>query len=122
MFRHAGESGAKIFDGVKVNSIQFVDDDAGKNAQFPEMGRPVSARWSRKDGTSGSINFEYIVDASGRAGIVSAKYMKNRKFNQGLKNIAAWAYWEGTEKYAPGAHKEGSPYIEALGGKNPRQI
>jgi len=64
MFRHAGESGAKIFDGVKVNSIQFVYDDAGKNAQFPEMGRPVSARWSRKDGTSGSINFEYIVDAS----------------------------------------------------------
>ncbi len=38
MFRHAGESGAKIFDGVKVN------DDAGKNSQFPEMGRPVSAR------------------------------------------------------------------------------
>lgn len=122
MFRHARESGAKIFDGVKVNSIQFVDDDTGKNSQFPEMGRPVSARWSRRDVASGSINFEYIVDASGRAGIVSAKYMKNRKFNQGLKNIAAWAYWEGTEKHAPDTHKEGSPYIEALGGKNPRQI
>jgi flavine halogenase len=122
MFRHAGESGAKIFDGFKVNSIQFVDDDAGKNSQFPEMGRPVSARWSLRDVASGSINFEYIVDASGRAGIVSAKYMENRKVNQGLNNIATWAYWEGTEKYAPGTHKEGSPYIEALGGKNPRQI
>jgi flavin-dependent dehydrogenase len=115
MFRHAGESGAKIFDGVKVNSIQFVDDDAGKNAQFPEMGRPVSARWSQKDGTSGSINFEYIVDASGRAGIVSTKYMKNRKFNQGLKNIAAWAYWEGAETYAVGTHKEGCPVLRGFG-------
>ncbi|PMD25310.1 hypothetical protein NA56DRAFT_737956 [Hyaloscypha hepaticicola] len=92
MFRHAGESSAKIFDGVKVSSIQFADDDAGKNSQFSEMGRPVSARWSRRDVASGSINFEYIVDAGGRAGIVSAKYKKNRKVNQGLNNIAAWAY------------------------------
>ncbi len=31
-------------------------------------------------------SISYIVDASGRAGIVSVKYIKNRKFNQGLKN------------------------------------
>jgi hypothetical protein len=53
----------------------------------------VSAAWTRKeDGTSGVIKFDYIVDASGRMGIMSTKYLKNRHFNQGLKNVASWGY------------------------------
>jgi flavin-dependent dehydrogenase len=121
LFRHAGESGAKIFDGVKVNSVEFVEGHAGnvqKDSDLPDIGRPVSATWSQNDGTSGTINFGYLVDASGRAGIVSTKYMKNRKYNKGLKNIANWAYWEGAEPYGVGTPQEGQPYFEALDGKN----
>ncbi|KAJ5710469.1 FAD/NAD(P)-binding domain-containing protein, partial [Penicillium malachiteum] len=77
-------------------------------------GRPVSVTWVRKDGTSGSINLNYLVDASGRHGILSTKYLKNRKFNENFKNVANWAYWKSDKVYGPGTHMEGSPYFEAL--------
>ena len=124
MFRHAEKCGAKIFDGVKVQSLEFVpligsevvSDDKVENA---DPGRAVSATWSRKDGSSGVINFDYLVDASGRAGIVSTKYLKNRSFNQDLKNVANWGYWKGAISYGVGTPKEGLPFFEALQGRYP---
>ena len=71
---------------------------------------------SKKDGTSGKINLEYLVDASGRAGVVSTKYWKNRRYNQGLKDVAIWGYWEGAAVSCPGETGEGQPYFEALDG------
>ncbi|KAI4168591.1 MAG: hypothetical protein LQ343_006255 [Gyalolechia ehrenbergii] len=118
MFKHAAKMGAATFDGVKINELEFVPSDIpsvqeGADAQNP--GRAVSAAWSRKgDGTSGKITFDYLVDASGRAGIVSTKYLKNRKNNQGLKNIANWGYWKGAGSYGAGTSREGSPFFEAL--------
>lgn len=84
-------------------------------------GRPVSATWVRKDGTSGSIAFKYLVDASGRHGILSTKYLKNRKFNDNFKNVANWAYWKTDKLYGPGTHMEGLPYFEALDGKSVKE-
>lgn len=119
IFRHAGEQGAKIFDGVKVESIDFDESsgiDVPADSKVANIGRPVSATWSRKSGESGKIKFDYIVDASGRVGLVSTKYMKNRKVNQGLKNVASWGYWKGSGKYAMGTKREGQPFFEALTG------
>jgi flavine halogenase len=95
MFRHTEKSGAKVIDGVKVNTLDFVPldgKDATRDFKAEVPGRPVSATWSRKDSSSGVIKFEYLVDASGRAGLMSTKYLKNRKYNQGLKNVANWGY------------------------------
>lgn len=119
IFRHAGKCGAKMFDGVKVNGITFVPltgDEAISESKVEnaDPGRPTSATWSRKDGSSGEINFDFLVDASGRAGIVSTKYMKNRTFNQDLKNVANWGYWKGAISYGIGTPKEGNPFFEAL--------
>ncbi|KAK7709555.1 hypothetical protein SLS64_003613 [Diaporthe eres] len=115
LFRHAEECGAHVFDCTKVTDIQFEDPAAGSDEP---VGRPVSVTWSRKaDGSTGTVNFEYLVDASGRNGLISTKYLKNRKFNQGLKNIANWGYWKGHGKYGVGEqppHKEGSPFFEAI--------
>jgi hypothetical protein len=36
-----------------------------RQTRLANPGRPVSASWSRKDGTTGTISFEYLVDASG---------------------------------------------------------
>ena len=121
IFRHAGQCGAKIFDGVKVNSINFVPLTGDKavfdsKIENADPGRPVSAKWSRKDGSSGEIEFDYLVDASGRAGIVSTRYLKNRTFNQELKNVANWGYWNGAISYGIGTSKEGNPLFEALSG------
>lgn len=121
LFRHAGKSGAKIFDGVKVESIDF-NESSGihvpEDSKVANLGRPVSATWKRKDGSTGSIKFEYLVDASGRAGLVSTKHMKNRKYNQGLKNVAMWGYWTGAGQYAPATKRQNSPFFEALTGNS----
>ncbi|KAH8694999.1 hypothetical protein BGW36DRAFT_298705 [Talaromyces proteolyticus] len=114
LFKHAGESGAKIFDAVKVNSVEFAPGSAGTIDGHEYPGRPVSAGWSTKDGRSGTISFTYLIDASGRQGLLSTKYLKNRHYNQGLKNIANWAYWRGCGAYGVGTPRQGSPYFEAL--------
>ncbi|KAK2024887.1 flavin-dependent halogenase O-methyltransferase bifunctional protein [Colletotrichum zoysiae] len=113
LFKHAAECGVKTLDATKVTSIEFASPE-GSEADDKKLGRPVSATWSRKDGSSGTITLDYLVDASGRAGLISTKYLKNRSFNQGLKNIASWAYWKGGGVHGVGTHKEGAPYFEAL--------
>ncbi|EFQ33697.1 uncharacterized protein GLRG_08626 [Colletotrichum graminicola M1.001] len=117
IFRHAGKSGAQIFDGVKVSTIEFTPHEGPTTAdeKTVDPGRPVSATWTRKEyGTTGVIKFDYLIDASGRLGIMSTKYLKNRHFNQGLKNVASWGYWKGAGRYGVGTPQEGVPYFEAL--------
>ena len=111
LFKHAKKRGAKAFDGVRVSSVSF-------EKEGDPTSRPVRATYSRKsDGATGEISFQYIVDASGCAGIMSSKYLKNRTYNKSLKNIAWWGYWKGTSPYAPGTPRENAPFFEALRGK-----
>ncbi|KAH9000779.1 FAD/NAD(P)-binding domain-containing protein [Lactarius hatsudake] len=100
---HAGSTGAHVFQSTRVMSLAF----SGK--------RPTSALWTHGPSSqSGTITFDYLVDASGRAGLMSNRYLKNRRFNSSLKNVAMWAYWRNTDVYARGTTAEGSPYFEAL--------
>lgn len=96
-----------MFQSTKVTSLNFSGE------------RPISAKWTHGPSSqSGTITFDYLVDASGRAGLMSSRYLKNRRFNESLKNVAMWAYWQDTDLYAPdwrpGA--EGAVYLEALSG------
>lgn len=134
IFRHAAKSGAKTFDGVKVNSVEFVDVEkrangtatngdtnvtelGGDASKLANPGRPVSASYTRKgDGSTGVVRFDYIVDASGRAGVVNTKYLKNRHYNTALKNVANWAYYEGTNFYDNDPTRRNTPFFEALNG------
>ncbi|KAI0698239.1 hypothetical protein BC835DRAFT_1335198 [Cytidiella melzeri] len=85
------------------------DSDAAE-----EMGRPVKASYVGSDGRKGDIQFDYVVDASGRNGLLSTKYLHNRKYNQSLKNVAVWGYWRGTGMYGKGTPRENAPFFEAL--------
>lgn len=118
IFKHAAESGAQTFDETKVENIEWAPTDEPWNSDLPNPGRPVSATWTRKDGTSGTIKFDDLIDASGRAGVVTTKHLKNRKYNQGLKNIASWGYFKNMGTHAVGTNKEGQPYFEALNGND----
>lgn len=116
IFRHAGKEGAHAFDGIKVTNLEFVpyDDYSFTSAvKLANPGKPVAAKWCRKDGSSGRIEFDYVVDASGRSGLISTKYLKNRTTNEGLKNIANWSYWKNAERYGEGG-QQNSPFFEAL--------
>lgn len=116
IFRHAGVSGAKTFDGVKVNSLEFrpsgLPQSSDPDCEIPDPGRAVSASWTNKEtGTAGVVNFDYLVDASGRNGMMSTKYLKNRKMNTGesLQSVANWGYWTNGGTCAVGTPREGCP-------------
>ncbi|KAF8995048.1 hypothetical protein BDQ17DRAFT_1430658 [Cyathus striatus] len=105
MLKHAAELGTTVVEETKVTEIEFSTKDS-------EV--PITALWKHKDGRSGKVTFNYLIDASGRAGIMSTKYLRNRKFNQALKNVAIWGYWEGASPYLPGTTRENSPFFEAM--------
>ncbi|OBZ69446.1 Tryptophan 2-halogenase [Grifola frondosa] len=102
LLQHASKSGALVFEETKVIDIEF-------GAKPGSQERPVAATWKTSTGEEGCIRFDYLVDASGRNGIMSTKYLNNRRHNKSLKNIACWGYWEGTDKYIR-APLERTPY------------
>lgn len=115
LFKNAATNGASVHDGTKVTAIHFIPSDS--TAYTTEPGRPIAADYVSKSGVSGTIKFDYLVDASGRAGVMSTKYLKeNRRINQSLKNVAVWGYWKGGAKYAPGTKRENAPWFESLTG------
>ncbi|KAK0194558.1 putative halogenase [Armillaria mellea] len=107
LLRHAEELGAQVFENHRVTNLIFADNNVSE-------GRPISAEFSRRDGELRAISFDYLVDASGRAGIMSTKYLKNRKFNNTLRNVASWGYWTGAKRYMPGSERDNAPFFEAL--------
>ncbi|KAK0470436.1 putative halogenase [Desarmillaria tabescens] len=105
LLRHAAEMGVHVYEGVRVEEIHFA---------FNEPTRPVSLTWTKDDRTQGEVSFNWLVDASGRNGLMSTRYLKNRSFNKTLRNVAVWGYWTGTGCYAPGTTRENAPWFEAL--------
>src|SRR5215467_9983645 len=71
LLEHAKSQGVKVFEGTEIRSLSFDGD------------RPASASWSQVVGGSdaGVISFEYLVDASGRAGVIAMHYLKNRHYH-----------------------------------------
>ncbi len=83
---HARSLGVKVHEGVAIRDITFNGE------------RPCKAVWSQgargHEGATGEISFDYLIDASGRAGIMAMRYLKSRCYNQGFQNVAIWGYWE----------------------------
>ncbi|KAK7057507.1 Sulochrin halogenase [Favolaschia claudopus] len=131
LMNHARSSGVSVYEQTKVTSISFSPTDSK---------RPISASWSHIPPPSplsppasptttthvipeqpvephvvtGTTTFTHLIDASGRAGVMSTMYLKNRHFNSSLKNIAVWGYWKEAGTYGLGTAREGSPWFEAL--------
>ncbi|KAL1760882.1 hypothetical protein FB107DRAFT_202073 [Schizophyllum commune] len=113
LLRHASTSGANVIEGIRIESLDF--DPPHDDSTTPASLRPVAANWIRSvDGSRGRVAFDWLVDASGRNGILSNQYLKSRTFNTALRNSAHWSYWKGAGKYAPGTKREGAPWFEAL--------
>jgi flavin-dependent dehydrogenase len=108
LLKHAATCGASVHDGVRATKINFSTEDARK---------PVAAEWKSSQGETGEIRFNWLVDASGRNGIMSTKYLKNRTFNKALRNVAIWGYWTGADLYGKGTTRENAPWFEALTGQ-----
>ncbi|WP_029057908.1 NAD(P)/FAD-dependent oxidoreductase [Stappia stellulata] len=85
LLNHAGETGASVHQNVKVTKINFED------------GRAVSADFhDRTKDSKGTIGFKYLVDCSGRSGLLANEHTKSRQFHEAFKNVAIWSYWTGS--------------------------
>ncbi|SHH24344.1 Dehydrogenase (flavoprotein) [Jatrophihabitans endophyticus] len=78
---HAGTQGVTVHEGRRVTALDFDGD------------RPVRAHWSEGD-ESGSTSFDFLVDASGRAGVMATKYLDNRVYHEAFRNVGIWGYWQ----------------------------
>lgn len=137
LMNHARVSGASVYELTKVTAVSFSDSDPSKpisvNWTHTPPPSPPSPPASPTESTAsfidtpkasspvqtitGSTTFQYLIDATGRAGIMSTKYLKNRHFNASLKNVAVWGYWKNVGSYGVGTPRQGAPWFEALTGK-----
>lgn len=108
LLKQARASGAQVFEETRVTGVDFEDRDGTPC--------PVSASWKNNQGKVGRISFDWLIDASGRNGVLS-RHLGTRKFNQSLKNVASWGYWKGTGRYENPAASVPPPFFEALDGK-----
>jgi len=91
---HARSQGVEAYEGATVRQIVFDGD------------RAVSAEWERAAGpdgeaASGTLTFDYVIDASGRAGLL-AKHQQSRRHHEVFKNVALWGYWKNTKPFGRG--------------------
>ncbi|MEC4815757.1 MAG: tryptophan 7-halogenase [Scytonema sp. PMC 1069.18] len=98
---HAKSQGVKVLEGVEVCSLSF------------EGERPISAICSLTNEKSQTkeICFDFLIDASGRFGLMSTRYLKNREYHQVFQNVAVWGYWKNTK---PLEGREGVIFVESL--------
>jgi flavin-dependent dehydrogenase len=90
LLEHSKSQGAQVFEGTQIDRISFEGD------------RPRRATWSQKNGATGEISFDYLIDASGRAGIMATRYLKNRRQHNVFQNLAIWGYWKNVKRLPNG--------------------
>ncbi len=93
LLEHAKSQGVKVYEGTEIRSLTFDGE------------RPRSAMWAQgpDDTNTGEISFDTLVDATGRAGVMGMRYLKNRHYHDAFQNVAIWGYWKGAGKmsFAP---------------------
>ncbi|HXB21678.1 MAG TPA: NAD(P)/FAD-dependent oxidoreductase [Candidatus Solibacter sp.] len=87
LLKNAVEQGVEVVENAAVKRVLFDGD------------RAVSAEWAnRKDESKiNRVKFNYVIDASGRAGVLSQQQFKMRKQHEVFQNIAIWGYWTGAK-------------------------
>jgi flavin-dependent dehydrogenase len=85
LLNHAAELGVEVIQGARVRRVLFED------------GRPYAAEWIAQGGDSKprTTEFDYVVDASGRSGVLSRQHFDNRRPHEIFRNVAIWGYWRG---------------------------
>src|SRR5207253_965154 len=88
LLEHAKSQGVKVYEGTEIRGLTFDGE------------RPCSAIWAQGPGdtNTGEISFDTLVDASGRAGIMGMRYLKNRHYHDAFQNVAIWGYWQGADR------------------------
>ncbi|MEU3168903.1 NAD(P)/FAD-dependent oxidoreductase [Streptosporangium sp. NPDC006930] len=104
LLNNAVKQGATVVQGAAVKKVLF-DGDRAVGAEWVD---PVS-------GESRTGAYDFIVDASGRAGLIPSQHFKHRRPTETFKNVAIWGYWQGGS-LLPGSPSGGINVISAPDG------
>lgn len=89
LLRYAQEQGVHVLEDTTVHDVEFAGD------------RAVRAQWSAA-GDRGAVSFDFLVDASGRGGVLATRHLKSRRYHEMFRNVASWTYWRGAQKLEKG--------------------
>jgi len=104
LLTNAAKQGARVVEGAEVKRVVFEGD------------RAVAAEWSESHtGELRTSHFDFVVDASGRTGLIPARHFKHRRANEAFRNVAIWGYWQGGA-LLPSSPKGGINVISAPDG------
>jgi flavin-dependent dehydrogenase len=91
LLQHAKSQGAKVFEGREVREVSF------------DGNRACVVKWTEAaTGESGELPFDYLIDASGRSGLLANRYLRARRHHESFQNIAVWGYWTGVGRSPDG--------------------
>ena len=92
-----------VFEETRAISINFADNNP--------KGHPIAANWQNAvdQSATGIVSFDYLIDATGREGIMAQKYLKHRKINTSFRNVACRRYLKGAGLYGKGTSRENAP-------------
>lgn len=82
LLRNATAQGAEVIEQATVTNVVFDGD------------RPTAVEWTA-DGQVHTTPVDYLVDASGRAGVLAKQQVIERQQHPAFRNVAVWSYWEG---------------------------
>jgi flavin-dependent dehydrogenase len=104
LLRNAAAQGAEVIEEATVKRVVF------------EGGRAVAAEWThRGDGEVHTVKFDYIIDASGRKGVIAQQHFGMRHEHGVFQNVAIWSYWSGA-KLLPDSPEGGINVVSAPDG------
>ncbi|WP_327120491.1 FAD-dependent oxidoreductase [Nocardia sp. NBC_01730] len=84
LLRNASEQGAEVIEQATVKNVLFDGD------------RPTAVEWTGPvDDRIRTTEFDFLVDASGRDGLLSKRHFGMRHQHPAFRNIAIWSYWKG---------------------------
>jgi flavin-dependent dehydrogenase len=104
LLEHAQSQGVKVYQGVEVRGLSF-DGDRPRRAQWRRRSVDATGNGYHNaggDAVSGEIEFDFLIDASGRSGILATRYLRNRRYHTVFQNIAIWGYYKNADRLATG--------------------
>jgi flavin-dependent dehydrogenase len=85
LLRNAEKQGAEVVQRATVKRVIFDGEKA------------VAVEWAHNDTPDDvrTTSFDYLVDASGRAGVLTRQHFRSRQPHEIFRNVAIWGYWDG---------------------------
>ena len=105
LLQNAAAQGATVVQGATVQRVIFDAD------------RPVAVEWIHQDvpDVVRTTALSFLIDASGRAGVLAAQHFQIRARHTTFDNVAVWGYWSGT-RLLPGGPEGAINLISAPNG------